>query len=446
MSAVVGIDVGAYKHAAAVCRSGEREAERGVFRLSADRAGFDELDRWLERQGPVERVVLESSGHYYWPLASHLHRHGYGVAVVNPLQVKYFAKSRLQRSKSDPADARTLAAMGMSEEPRVKDPLLGAEAKEAARFWGGLVKEQAQVRQKLLRLVEIGFPELKECFEDPLCETALAVLREAPTARVASRKRVSTLADTTRPGDRRRLGENKARRLHELAERTVAPPELDAQMSFEVGMLIQQFDLLDKQIEIAEQRVAEVLDSELARRLQTIPGVGPALAASFIAEIGDIWRFDDFDQLASYAGVHPKELSSGTKGQNPETSWRMAKTGKAYLRSAALTVASCGDTLTEIRYTTLKDATTRLLQPPVFVSVSESVWEKGLPYTCKSVFCSYFSVFPDSVKVTLNACVRSFVTMYWVSATPSLWVLSVIVVPGAPSATTQTPRGMQNVS
>jgi transposase len=342
MSAVVGIDVGAYKHAAAVCRSGEREAERGVFRLSADRAGFDELERWLERQGPVERVVFESSGHYYWPLASHLHRLGYPISVVNPLRAKYFAKSRLQRSKSDPADARTLAALGMSEEPRIKDPMLGAEAKEAARFWAGLVKEQGQVRQKLLRLVEIGFPELKECFEDPLCETAMAVLREAPTARVAAHKRISTLADTTRPGGRRRLGENKARRLHEMAKQTIAPPELDAQMDFEVGMLIQQFDLLDKQIETAEQRVGEVLDSELARRLQTIPGVGPALAATFIAEIGDIWRFDDFDQLASYAGIHPKEQSSGTKGQNPETSWHMAKTGNSYLRSAAYKMAVVG--------------------------------------------------------------------------------------------------------
>jgi transposase len=342
MSALVGIDVGAYKHAAAVCRPGEREAERAVLRLSANRVGFDELDHWLERQGPVERVVLESSGHYYWPLASHLHRGGYRVAVVNPLQAKYFAKSRMQRSKSDPADARTLAALGMSEEPRVKDPLLGAEAKEAARFWGGLVKEQGQVRQKLLRLVEIGFPELKECFEDPLCETALAVLREAPTARAAARKRVSTLADATRPGGRRRLGENKARHLHELAKDTIAPPELDSQMGFEVGLLIQQFDLLEKQIEIAEQRVSEVIDSELAQRLQTIPGVGPALAATFISEIGDIWRFEEFDQLAAYAGVHPKEQSSGTKGQNPETSWHMAKTGNAFIRSAAYRMAVVG--------------------------------------------------------------------------------------------------------
>ena len=136
MSAVVGIDVGAYKHAAAVCRSGEREAERGVFRLSADRAGFDELERWLERQGPVDRVVLESSGHYYWPLASHLHRRGYQVAVVNPLRAKYFAKSRLQRSKSDPADARTLAALGMSEETRSPRPAAGSRGEGSGPFLG----------------------------------------------------------------------------------------------------------------------------------------------------------------------------------------------------------------------------------------------------------------------------------------------------------------------
>ena len=64
--------------------------------------------------------------------------------------------------------------------------------------------------------------------------------------------------------------------------------------------------------------------------------------ATFIAEIGDIWRFEDFDQLAAYAGVHPKEQSSGTKGQNPETSWHMAKTGNAFIRSAAYRMAVVG--------------------------------------------------------------------------------------------------------
>ena len=310
MSVVVGIDVGAYKHAATVCRGGEREAEKKVFRYEATRSGFDELDAWLQRQGQVDRVVVESSGHYWWPLASHLRQRGVPLAVVNPLEAKYFAKSRLQRSKSDPADARTLAALGMRDQPPAREPLLGAEVREAARFCMRLVRDQANVCQRLLRLVEIGFPELKEAFEDPTCDTALAILRQAPTARSAARRRLSTLAQAIKPGGRRAVGVGRANRVQELARDTIAPAELDEQMALEVRLLIEQYDLLGRQIEAAEKRVAELLDSELSRRLQTIPGVGPAIAASLIAEIGDIWRFDDFDQLAAYAGSHPKEQSS----------------------------------------------------------------------------------------------------------------------------------------
>jgi transposase len=342
MSVVVGIDVGAYKHAAAVCQAGKLEADRQVFRYAANRSGFDELDAWLVRQGKVESVVVESSGHYWWPLASHLRGLGVPVAVVNPLEAKYFAKSRLQRSKSDPADARTLAALGMRDQPRVREPLLGVEVREAARFCMRLVRDQANVCQRLNRLIEIGFPELKEAFEDPTCDTALAILRHAPTARSAARRRLSTLSQALHPGGRRSVGTKRASRVQELAKTTIAPPELDAQVGFEVGLLIQQYDLLKEQIAVADKRVAQLLDSELARRLQTIPGVGAATAATLIAEIGDIWRFDDFDQLAAYAGTHPKEQSSGRHGERAETSWRMAKTGNSYLRAALYRMAFVG--------------------------------------------------------------------------------------------------------
>ena len=52
--------------------------------------------------------------------------------------------------------------------------------------------------------------------------------------------------------------------------------------------------------------------------------------------------FIDVDQLLAYAGVHPKEQRSGTKGADPETSWVMAKTGNAYLREAAYRMAVVG--------------------------------------------------------------------------------------------------------
>ncbi len=120
------------------------------------------------------------------------------------------------------------------------------------------------------------------------------------------------------------------------------PARADAETALEVGLLLDQFDLLERQIEAADRRVASLLDGETARLLLTIPGVGPATAATLIAEIGDIARFSDFDQLLAYAGVHPAERSSGRKGANPETSRHMSKAGNSHLRAAAYRIAVVG--------------------------------------------------------------------------------------------------------
>ena len=339
----VGIDIGGKQHVVARCREGQDKADRQILRVSQDRAGFDRLDDWLERQDePVDLVTMESSGHYWMSLASHLQRHGHPLAVVNPLAAKYFAKSRLGRTKSDPADARSLALMAMREQPVARDALEGVELRQAARFAMRLVTEQARVCQRLIRLVELGFPELGELFDDPACRTAREVLRVAPTAAVARRRRTSTLADANKGAGHRRLGETRAARLKAAADRSIAVPELDDEVAFEIGMLLDQYDLLEAQIAEAETHVAGLLDGELARRLQTIPGVGPSTCAALIAEIGDIWRFDDVDQLLAYAGVHPAERSSGRKGANPETSWHMSKAGNAHLRAAAYRLAVVG--------------------------------------------------------------------------------------------------------
>ncbi len=341
--ATIGIDIVGRSHALARCRDGEAKADREILRVSQSRAGFAALDAWFDRQAEsVTLVTMESSGHYWMPLASHLRRHDVPVAVVNPLAAKYFAKSRLVRTKSDPADARSLAEMAMRDTPPARDPLAGAELRQAARFAMTLVTEQARVCQRLIRLVELGFPELGELFDDPTCRTARGVLRIAPTARAAVRRRTSTLANANAGPGHRRLGPARAERLQAAAADSIAVPELDAEVAFEVGLLLDQYDLLERQIAAADVRVAELLDGETARRLRTIPGVGPAIVATLIAEIGDIGRFSDFDQLLAYAGVHPAERSSGRKGSNPETAWHMSKAGNSQLRAAAYRMAVVG--------------------------------------------------------------------------------------------------------
>jgi transposase len=95
--ATIGIDVGKHQHIAAIHREGEREARRAVLRFGADRQGLAELTSWLAQHGQISRAVLESSGHYHLNLAAALQRAGLPVAVVNPLESKYFGKRRLQR-------------------------------------------------------------------------------------------------------------------------------------------------------------------------------------------------------------------------------------------------------------------------------------------------------------------------------------------------------------
>jgi transposase len=50
-------------------------------------------------------------------------------------------------------------------------------------------------------------------------------------------------------------------------------------------------------------------------QLTTMPGIGTAIAAKMIAEIGDISRFNNADKLAAFAGISSKNISSGDKGR-----------------------------------------------------------------------------------------------------------------------------------
>jgi len=70
--------------------------------------------------------------------------------------------------------------------------------------------------------------------------------------------------------------------------------------------------------EILEQKIIEIEKELLGHRrdeqklLQSIPGVEPITAISFISEIGDINRFDCPEKLVAYIGIDPRTHESGT--------------------------------------------------------------------------------------------------------------------------------------
>ena len=66
--------------------------------------------------------------------------------------------------------------------------------------------------------------------------------------------------------------------------------------------------------------------------VQTIPGVGPTLAAVFVAEIGDVTRFSTAAQLGCWAGLTPTHRESDTHVHRG----RITKQGCRLVRWAAV--------------------------------------------------------------------------------------------------------------
>ena len=69
----------------------------------------------------------------------------------------------------------------------------------------------------------------------------------------------------------------------------------------------------DQEITMLGREISTALAGDVGYlALQTIPGVGPVLAAVFVAEIGDIHRFAGAPQLCSWAGLTPRHRESDT--------------------------------------------------------------------------------------------------------------------------------------
>jgi transposase len=108
-----GIDTGKSKLDVAIDNSTETvQVENGP-------GGFEALGRWL-RQRKVRRVGIEASGGYEQEVVAFLRSRGLVVIVLQPLQVRAYARFKLQLAKNDKIDAVLIAECTAQTE--LRDP------------------------------------------------------------------------------------------------------------------------------------------------------------------------------------------------------------------------------------------------------------------------------------------------------------------------------------
>jgi transposase len=190
----IGIDVA--KDWLDVAGAGERTVER----FANDATGVAALVLTLHDRSP-QLVVLEATGGYETAAVTALQAAGLAVAVVNPLQVRHFARSTGKLAKTDALDAQLLALFGerMQPEPRPQPDATSQELASLLARRRQLVEMQTGERNRrrtmaprLLPGVEAHLVWLAEQIaeldqqvaetiaEDPATQAKASVLRTIP--------------------------------------------------------------------------------------------------------------------------------------------------------------------------------------------------------------------------------------------------------------------------
>lgn len=131
--------------------------------FSNDVKGIEALLQWIV-QYPTQRLVLEASGGFETAVASALAGSGAALAVVNPKQVRDFAKAMGILAKTDRIDARVLALFAQRIEPEVRT-LPSQEQRELTELIDRrtqLVSMRAQEQARLVTAEPVARDSLRE--------------------------------------------------------------------------------------------------------------------------------------------------------------------------------------------------------------------------------------------------------------------------------------------
>lgn len=138
-----------------------------VARFDNNQNGYEQFIIWLKQHTHLAFVCLEATGCYGEPLAEYLVNHNIQVSVVNPMQIKHYAKSCLTRNKNDRVDAKMIAGYAAQVVPRCFMPRTSTQklTREAIQLIDTLNEQKFQLQNQL---ESIRSPLIKQAIDQSI--------------------------------------------------------------------------------------------------------------------------------------------------------------------------------------------------------------------------------------------------------------------------------------
>lgn len=316
---IVGVDIGSETNFARAFNWRGQELSKKVFRFNNSQEGFQSFLAYINTYTTIasaQQIIVgcEPTGHYWFNLARYLEENNIKLALVNPYHVKQIKElDDNSPKKTDLKDPKTIAKLvvdGRYSYPYLPEGIY-ADLREAVSSRERIVKELNAITNRIKRWLKIYFPEYLVVYKNFSAESGLTVLETVPLPQDIVQLGPEGVNQLWRDKKLRAVGMKRALTLVEAAHNSIGLPGGNC-ARMEIQLLLEDFRTKQSQLEmITEVLEEETLSVSYADKLLAIKGVGLITVAGFLAEVGDIRRFDSPKQIQKLAGLEVKENSSG---------------------------------------------------------------------------------------------------------------------------------------
>ena len=316
---IVGVDIGSETNFARAFNWRGQELSKKVFRFTNSREGFQSFLAYINTYTTIasaQQIIVgcEPTGHYWFNLARCLEENNIKLALVNPYHVKQIKElDDNSPKKTDLKDPKTIAKLvvdGRYSYPYLPEGIY-ADLREAVSSRERIVKELNAITNRIKRWLKIYFPEYLVVYKNFSAESGLTVLETVPLPQDIVQLGPEGVNQLWRDKKLRAVGMKRALTLVEAAHNSIGLPGGNC-ARMEIQLLLEDFRTKQSQLEmITEVLEEETLSVPYADKLLAIKGVGLITVAGFLAEVGDVRRFDSPKQIQKLAGLEVKENSSG---------------------------------------------------------------------------------------------------------------------------------------
>lgn len=316
---IVGVDIGSETNFARAFNWRGQELSKKVFRFNNSQEGFQSFLAYINTYTTIasaQQIIVgcEPTGHYWFNLARYLEENNIKLALVNPYHVKQIKElDDNSPKKTDLKDPKTIAKLvvdGRYSYPYLPEGIY-ADLREAVSSRERIVKELNAITNRIKRWLKIYFPEYLVVYKNFSAESGLTVLETVPLPQDIVQLGPEGVNQLWRDKKLRAVGMKRALTLVEAAHNSIGLPGGNC-ARMEIQLLLEDFRTKQSQQEmITEVLEEETLSVPYADKLLAIKGVGLITVAGFLAEVGDVRRFDSPKQIQKLAGLEVKENSSG---------------------------------------------------------------------------------------------------------------------------------------